>query len=467
MKIPSIIILIFFGLSISVNNPKALMLVAFCNYQAASSTINKQSSGIIDFNVYFIREKSTPRFLNMTMPITIQLENNTELKYEIECINNNYVVETGLPDLEDLYTCIDLYSDTLPAIKSVTPIINFTFYDNDTKSYINYNEKDINKSTLVDATIKNLTDLHNMIVFDIFYLEKIQLKNNEFILKGNLTGNVTEAYINLTFSGRTYNASVTKNEIRFNATDNIDDNLHGIMQESNAGGKYILIYAEKGIDDHLIYPVQTQNQKMEILGFGSYINSTANTNAKNQLFIEGNQYMLNNLKKYVRFNTILFYDKLRNLEESSITVEANGTLEELNQEKNFAIYNITYYETTNKNIINMTPSSNFEFSENGTNYEKIEYEIEIPPDVNLLEEASIVPERMTFVGKEPEKNSTSFSLLFNVSERLNLQNQNEAYLKYYPNNNNTLIDFIKCSCEENSTLYKIICFPKKNVFYKN
>ena len=108
--------------------------------------------------------------------------------------------------------------------------------------------------------------------------------------------------------------------------------------------------------------------------------------------------------------------------------------------------------------------SNFKFSENEKNYT----EISIPFDVNLLNKETMNFERMEYMSDEIENNLTSFNFLFNLtggSKELNLQNQNEAYLKYYPNNNDTLVDFINCSYEENSTsLYKIICFPKKNVF---
>ena len=155
------------------------------------------------------------------------------------------------------------------------------------------------------------------------------------------------------------------------------------MEESTENSKYIIIYAEKGVDDHLIYPVS--NKKIEVLGFGNYTKPTTNSDAYNHLYITGNQYILNGLKKFIKFYTTIYYNNLRNLEELNTTVEAKGTLIENNQTEGMAIYNITYNGTANKNIMKIDPPSHIEFSENGTNYE-IFNDISISPDVDLLQQ---------------------------------------------------------------------------------
>ena len=468
MKIALIIILITLGFStsisgrkISVYEYKNLMLVGFWEFHESSIGMDSSINNFLQFDVHFIRDSRFPKYSDMNMSTSILLNNNTEFKHEFECMRNNYN-ETELEDLS--YTCVTSRLNNLLEIKAITPIVNFKFY-NDNNSVINVTEKDIDNSSFVDTTIKTLINLRDNIDYDIFYLNKIELKNKEFTLRGNLTGNYTEARINLTLSGTKYNAFVTNESIKFNVTENIDDFLHGKMQESTNEGKYILIYTKKGIDDHLIYPVP--NKFIEVLGFGNYQKPTEKTDAQNQLYLSGTQYSLNSLKLYIKFYiTIYFniYNGLTNLKNSSLIVEANGTLVENNQEKDLAIYNITYFGTANKTILRMVPLSNLEFSDDGIKYEKSEEEITIPSDTNLLEEEIIIFERMAYINNETEKNSTSFSLDFNTSERLKIENQSNAYIKYHPDNNKTKIDLIKCSCKNQSTYYRIICFPKKDVY---
>ena len=465
MKAALIIILITLGLStsisgrkISTNEHKDLMLVGFWDY--FTLILPAQNFWQLKFDVHFIRDSSFPKYSDMNMSTSILLNNNTEFKHEFGCIRNNYN-ETELEDLS--YSCVDSSLKYILEIKAITPIINFKFY-NDNNSFVKVTEQNIDNSSLVDTTIKTLINLTNNIDYDIFYLNKIELKDKEFTLRGNLSGNYTEARINLTLSGTKYNAFVTNEVIKFNVTGKIDDYLHGKMQESTNEGKYILIYSKKGIDDHLIYPVP--NKFIEVLGFVNYQKPTEKTDAKNQLYISGTQYSLNSLKPYIRFNTTIYfnsYNSLRNLEDSSLIIEANGTLVENNQEKDLAIYNITYFGTANKTILGMSPSSDLEFSDDGINYVKSEEEITIPSYANLLEEADNNFERMDYINNETENNSTSFSLDFNTSKRLKIENQTNAYIKYHPDNNSTKIDIIKCSCKNQSTYYKIICFPKKDV----
>lgn len=63
-----------------------------------------------------------------------------------------------------------------------------------------------------------------------------------------------------------------------------------------------------------------------------------------------------------------------------------------------------------------------------------------------------------------DKNTTSFSLYFDLSEDsiLPIRNSSDAYLKYNPENNNTKQDEIKCVIQKYES-YILICFPKKNV----
>ena len=365
------------------------------------------------------------------------------------------------------YECkTDNFAIAVPNVSNITeviPKINFSFY-NDTNStpYV-IAEYDIEKSSIADKTINSLKEQNESIIYETFYLNKTIFEKNttEFILKGNLSYNETQTYtyINLTLLGIEFNSSLTNNEIRFNPSGKIDDYLHGKMATKN--GTYVLIYAPNGVNDHLSYPIP--KQYINVLDFGNF-QKLRSQNATNQLFFEGTLYALNKLKPYIRFNTTIYYNSLRNLEESNTTITANGTLADIDQIQNFAIYNVTYPDTANKNITFMSPPLNFEFSEDGATYEKINEEINIPSYVNLLQVGNISVERMGNIDDKIDKNTTSFSLYFDLSEDsiLPIRNSSDAYLKYNPENNNTKQDEIKCVIQKYES-YILICFPKKNV----
>ena len=463
MKAQLIIILVILGLSTSVtmrklssNNPKSIMLVGFSSYHSTLSQHDEEHpQTIMYFLAHFIKEKNPTRYDDMSLPILLELKNTSKsLRLDINCSYIN-------PDDEGkkeivTYVC---FNDTTiinkADIQSVTPIINFTFYSNE--SLLKVTENDIDKSSYADTTIKNLTTLHSKIQYDIFYLDKIILnKNDEFILTGNLFDNESATTINLTLSQKKYNASVTKDKIVFKPSGTLDDYLHGKMEETIKNSTYVIIYAEKGVDDHLKYPV---DKKIELSSFGNYTKPTANSDAYNYLYITGNQYILNGLEKFIRFNTTIKY-----LNEST-TIEANGSLIENNQTKDIVVYNITYYGTKNKSIISMEPPKYIEFSENGTNYERYN-ETSISSNLNLLEEEEIIIERMSNINGLKDNNSTSFTYEFNLTGDpiFNIGIQKDAYLKYHPNNNISMNDEIKCVVQHFALIYRMICTPKKNVY---
>lgn len=463
MKAQLIIILVILGLStsatmrkLSSNNPKSIMLVGFSSYHSTLSQHDEEHpQTIMYFLAHFIKEKNPTRYDDMSLPILLELKNTSKLlRHDINCSYIN-------PDDEgkkEIVTYVCFNETTIinkTDIRSVTPVINFTFYSN--VSLLKVTENDIDKSSYADTTIKNLTTLHSKIQYDIFYLDKIILnKNDEFILKGNLYDNESATTINLTLSQKKYKASVTKDKIVFKPSGTLDDYLHGKMEETIKNSTYVIIYAEKGVDDHLKYPV---DKKIELSSFGNYTKPTANSDAYNYLYITGNQYILNGLEKFVRFNTTIKFSN------ESTTIEANGTLIENNQTTDIVVYNITYYGTKNKNIISMEPPEYIEFSENGTNYERYN-ETSISSNLDLLEEEEIIIERMSNINGLKDNNSTSFTYEFNLTGDpiFNIGIQKDAYLKYHPNNNISMNDEIKCVVQHFSLIYRMICTPKKNVY---
>ena len=450
------------GRKLSTINSKNFMLVGFSDYKETNMTVSDVASyGNLKFSIHSITNNSFPYYMKTNVSISIQLDNNTNLTPDAICdvTTNNMTNELK----NWTYKCGTNFPNAVPNIKKVIPKINFSFY-NDTNStpYV-IAEYDIEKSSIADKTINSLKEQNESIIYETFYLNKTIFEKNttEFILKGNLSYNETQTYtyINLTLKGIEFNSSLTNNEIRFNPRGKIDDYLHGKMATKN--GTYVLIYAPNGVNDHLSYPIP--KQYINVLDFGNF-QKLRSQNATNQLYFEGTSYALNKLKPYIRFNTTIYYNSLRNLEESNTTITANGTLADIDQIQNFAIYNVTYPDTANKNITFMSPPLNFEFSEDGATYEKINEEINIPSYVNLLQVGNISVERMGNINDKIDKNTTSFSLYFDLSEDsiLPIRNSSDAYLKYNPENNNTKQDEIKCVIQKYES-YILICFPKKNV----
>ena len=452
------------GRKISINNRKNLMLVGFWNYKeniTQGGKFGALTSAQISFDAHFIRNKNFPYYNKMNLSTTIKLENGTNLEHIIECTHTiKNVNETY--ELKDLYyECnLDILNNNLQELDTLIPKKNFKFY-NSTDIYRNIAEGEIDESSFAEETINFLENQNKTINYDIFYLDEIELSNNEIHLNGNFSGDYDNEIIYLNIFGTLYNSILTNNSIKFNATGTIDAYLHGNMTKIS-DDQYILIYAGQNVDDHVVYPVS--NVFIEVLGFGNYRKSTDGV-ARNQLYLTGDQYSLNALKQHIQFNTTIYYNRnLRNLQQDNKVIMANGTRVSNDQEKDIVIYNMTYYETENLTIVRMSPPSNIKFSDDGKNYEKLPTNVQmtIPPDVDLLEEGSTTFERMEKI--RPDVNSSAFSIDFNVSQKIDVKKNNISIIKYHPYFNINATDEIPCTIKNVSTMYRIICKPKKDVF---
>jgi len=486
MKLASIIILVTLGLSISntpnqieqikltknkslmgrkisVSTRKELMLIGFWNYskQTELDEDGDKTSDKISFDIHFIRNKIFPFYNKTSLNISIKYSNGSIGELEIECSNTTRNINETY-ELKDLYyNCnLDNMKYKLKINDIITPIIKFKFY-NDTNQVRDVAEGEIDKSSIAYETINSIRSQNKTINYDIFYLDEIELSNNEIHLNGNYSGDYNNGTICLNLSGTPYNSSLTNNSIKFNATGTIDAYLHGNMTKIS-DDQYILIYAGQNVDDHVVYPVS--NVFIEVLGFGNYRKSTDGV-ARNQLYLTGDQYSLNALKQHIQFNTTIYYNRnLRNLQQDNKVIKANGTRVSNDQEKDIVIYNMTYYETENLTVVRMSPPSNIKFSDDGKNYEKLPTNVQmtIPPDVDLLEEGSTTFERMEKI--RPDVNSSAFSIDFNVSQKIDVKKNNISIIKYHPYFNINATDEIPCTIKNVSTMYRIICKPKKDVF---
>ena len=435
----------------SVNSERPLMLVGFWDYVEYAKVTHKQWTYNVSFDVNFIKEINFPIYEYMNMTIYVKYGDYNDSYYNISCPNFKIFNETD--ELEDAsYICLSLIEH--PDIIEVKPLINFTFY-NGSNPLVTYTEDNITKSSIADDTINDITNYEDDINYDVFYLKEIELKGNEFTLKGNFSQSYEGKQIYLNLSGIIYNYTITKDSIKFNATKEINEHLHGKMPNST-NGTLILFYAKSGVDDSLVYPIV--NEYIEAIGFGNYKKPTTTANATNDLFFTGTQYALNVLKECIRFNTTIVYKSLRILEES-IQVTAFGNQTGNDQENDYVIYHITYPNTANKEIISLSSPTSFEFSSDGKTYTKSNDEIDISPNLNLTNTKNLSIERMEFLGEPDTTTSNSLSFDFNISKKLSLRDDKLAYLSYIPNDIDKRTE-IKCYIINNTLPYRMVCSPK-------
>ena len=342
---------------------------------------------------------------------------------------------------------------------------NFTFY-NETGGPIRIlGENDIILSSLAEKEIDNilLSEVENIIKFDTLYLKEIELRNNEFIISGDLNKSqdllYNELYVN--FSGVEFNCTYIENksEIKFIPEGVIDEHLQGkIIETRNKDKIYILIFSSEGVYDHLQYPISCINEQVKLLGFGDYKESSTTSDAKIKIYFRGIIYYLNNLKQYIKFKPKIAYSSLRTLEEE--TFEAIGQKQNIDEDKLIAIYEVTFYNTNNKNISNIEFDKMFEFSDDGVIYTQNETEINIrPKKYNVMNTKSLDYEEIIF-DKNIEVTQTSDSFSFNFglpSGIITIENKTKAYLSFIPMENTNTEKEIECYVENKTTFLTLIC----------
>ena len=438
----------------SVNSERPLMLVGFWDYEEHAEKTHKNWTYTVRFDIHFIKETTFPVYEYINMTIYVKYDNTSEEYLNVSCPNYRIFNETD--ELEDIaYICLANIKTDIDEIK---PIIKFIF-NNGSNIYAEYTEDKITQSSIANDTIYNLDNYEKLdINYDVFYLKEIELKGNEFNLKGNFSQSYEGKQIYLNLSGIIYNYTITNDSIKFNATEKINEHLHGKMQNST-NGTLILFYAKSGVDDLLIYPIP--NQYVEVVGFGNYKKPTKTTNATNQLTFTGTQYSLNNLKKYIKFGVTILYNNLRIL-ESSTPITAYGTRTSIDQENDIVIYNISYSNTENKDIVSISAPSSFEFSDDGITYNINDENIIIPSDLNLTKTENVTVERMEYLSLPDTSTSNSLVFDFNVS-KLNLRDDKVAYLSYHPFNRGDRKE-IKCYIENKTLPYRMTCSPKQYIY---
>ena len=425
------------------NSPKTPILLGYSNNHTFDD--DKYRS----FSVYFAKEASFPtyQYLNMTVEIEFADKNRTNenIKCSVYPISNEEVEEIA-------YFCEKTFDNKVA--NRIISEENIKFY-NDSNLVSEYS---IDKSPFVDET-RNITVKHNL-NYDIFYLKEIEFKDNEFNLKGKFlkNANYTGKSINLIISGKKYDYIITNDSIKFNITNDtktINEDLHGKFTDDR-----ILFFAKSGVYDKLIYPID--NPHIEVIGFSNYKEPTSNSNAKNQLFLTGTQYLLNRLEDYIKFKVNINYgSRLRILADNQI--EAFGKKNDTDEVNNYVIYDIEYPGTAGKNIINMANVNSFVFSKNDTiDYSAFDTNIDISQEPDLLNKNNMTVEKMEKLSYKVNPTSLVFDIT--TPKNLSLTNNKIAYMSYRRPFNEDERKEIICYVENNTIPYKIACSPKEYIY---
>ena len=426
------------------------LLVGFKNF------INSTSTNTLEFDILF---KNKTKYQNVFFNITVSNGTNTK-EYELSC--SRMIVEK---ENDISYHCMNnsvIFNSTINV--TATPIFLFK------NSTTNITKEDIVQSSLANATINNIQDQTKDISYDTFYLSNVVIENNNITLNGYLNKVLSEERnIALNLGEKKYDLQVSNNTIKFHVVQYIDEHLHGNMG-TNDNITYTLIYANETINDLVYYVKPESNLFVELIGAGAF-KKEARQNAKGLIYIRGSPELLKSLRKYIRFTASARNrtSKLRNLQDSkTVNVTATG-VKISNESSSIAIYNVTYTNSSNTNFTDLTPNNDFEFSQT-EDFRFPEHQITkaVNTKLNLTETNTETPEEIILKKHPYHKTPSSFEIDFNVSNPLNLtENQTNAYMKYPIRIGSYDEEEIACTLINNvinNGYYKIKCSTKNTIY---
>ena len=426
------------------------LLVGFKNF------INSTSTNTLEFDILF---KNKTKYQNVYFNITVSNGTNDK-EYELSC--SRMIVEK---ENDISYHCMNnsvIFNSTINVTAS--PIFLFK------NSTTNITKEDIVQSSLANATINNIQDQTKDISYDTFYLSNVVIENNNITLNGYLNKVLyEERNIALNLGEKKYDLQVSNNTIKFHVVQYIDEHLHGNMG-TNDNITYTLIYANETINDLVYYVKPESNLFVELIGAGAF-KKEARQNARGLIYIRGSPELLKSLRKYIRFTASARNrtSKLRNLQDSK-TVNVNATGVKIsNESSSIAIYNVTYTNSSNTNFTDLTPNNDFEFSQT-EDFRFPEHQITkaVNTKLNLTETNTETPEEIILKKHPYHKTPSSFEIDFNVSNPLNLtENQTNAYMKYPIRIGSYDEEEIACTLINNvinNGYYKIKCSTKNTIY---
>ena len=397
-------------------SPNKLMLVGFGNY---SKTDKK-------FNIYFKNYNNSFSYNDLKLNATISYQNGQNAT-NIICTKTSTT-----PAEEDsiIYSCPNEHLNDSFKVKILND--SYKFY----KDTNNITQIDIVESTLANTTKNDILSRNTTLDFITFYFNNISVTKNTATIKGNIkiTQDMTNNTYILNSTEESYKCNVTNNEIKFNLTKTVKDNLIGNLLYNGSEPK-ILIFSNKTVNDLLLYSNYTHKKVIpEILGYDNYIGPTNNTDAKNRVHFRGT---LENLKKYLRFTARIKRNTLlRILEnENVVTVIAQGIRDDKNSDLNNGhfIYDVTFEKTRNMNIIEIERTGDFRFSDDNDIYNSIPVLNFTKGNLNLTETKLVdyKPFNLNNISQSINKNGSSFSFDINIPNVNEINIGDKASLSYF------------------------------------
>ena len=403
-------------------SPNKLMLVGFGNY---SKTDKK-------FNIYFKNYNNSFSYNDLKLNATISYQNGQNAT-NIICTKT-----TTTPAEEDtiIYSCPNEYLNDSLKVKIIND--SYKFY----KDTNNITQIDIVESTLANTTKNDILSRNTTLDFITFYFNNISVTGKTATIKGNIkiTQDMTNNTYILNSTEESYKCNVTSNEIKFNLTKTVKDNLIGNLLYNGSEPK-ILIFSNKTVNDLLLYSNYTHKKVIpEILGYDNYIGPTNNTDAKNRVHFRGT---LEKLKKYLLFTVRIKRSTLLRILEDDKTVTAQGIRDDKNTEG--------FRFSDDNEIYNAIPVSNF-----------------TKGNLNLTETKLVdyKPFNLNNISQSINKNGSSFSfdIIILNDNKINIGDQ--ASLSYFSLDDNARNETDQCSImkknDKNNT-YEFKCSPKHDI----
>ena len=449
---PLLLIFVFFLGSFPIETHK-ILLIGYGNY----SCVNETNQSKFGFQILFKR--------NTTFSAHSFLIFNVTVSYYTRNKNIQLNCSKSLDESDNLfYKCEDKVD-----FQNITKVNSskIFFFSNGTHNFP-VDEDDILESNLAGETINDIQDQVQNISYDTYYLNKVYIEKNNITLIGTLNTSLT-GIANLSLGGENYSLSINNSEIIFSVDEYIDEHMIGKMGKINGTEKYILIYANESVNDSVRYIKPESNLFVELIGAGAF-KKEARQNAKGLIYIRGSPELLKSLRKYIRFTASARNrtSKLRNLQDSkTVNVTATG-VKFSNESSSIAIYNVTYTNSSNTNFTDLTPNNDFEFSQT-EDFRFPEHQITkaVNTKLNLTETNTETPEEIILKENPYHKTPSSFEIDFNVSNPLNLtENQTNAYMKYPIRIGSYDEEEIACTLINkviNNGYYKIKCSTKNTI----
>ena len=315
--------------------------------------------------------------------------------------------------------------------------------------------------------------------------KEIEEKNGQFILKGEMHKNLNDneefklSYNDMNGTLKCQKVNGLFYECKLLPTSLIENRT--IEQRvSDSSKSKIIIIARFLKNIYISYPKNsTINNSSEktatIISVGNF-NHDKNSlaDAIGKIYLLCTDYSLKYLKEFIRFYVDINYNQITKLRmlQSEEKIEVIGTKNLSQISKHIVSYDLTYKNTTQKKILEISSPCNISFSNNDTFIEENnEMNIDFNEDetYEFLEEKEKKYELMNIKTNNKGNydaiiNSDSFSFGFDTQDDiLNIENNTQIEVSYKPYDEERFFNI--CNIEKSgSQSYIIKCSPKRSVY---